>query len=177
MSEEITLVDLNDEVIGYGTKEEVHRSGQLHRAFSVFIINEGRMLLQKRSLSKYHSGGLWSNACCSHQRKGEVLSEAVHRRMQEELGFDCDLEEQFTFIYRTCFENGIIEYELDHVFVGSCDPQICADPEEVSETRWVGFDELKAEMLEHPQRFSSWFIIAAPKVMDIQKMEIMNECS
>ena len=134
-------------------------------AFSVFIMNEGRMLLQKRNPNKYHSGGLWSNACCSHQRKGEVLSEAVHRRMREELGFDCELEERFTFIYRTCFEDGLIEYELDHVFTGSCDPQLQADPEEVSETRWVSFDALKAEMLEYPERFSSWFIIAAPQVM------------
>ena len=165
MSDEITLVNLDDEEIGYGTKEAVHRSGQLHRAFSVFIMNEGRMLLQKRNPNKYHSGGLWSNACCSHQRKGEVLSEAVHRRMQEELGFDCDLEERFAFTYRTCFQDGLIEYELDHVFTGTCDPQLQADPEEVSETRWVSFDALKAEMLEHPQRFSSWFIIAAPQVM------------
>ena len=165
MSDEITLVNLDDEEIGYGTKEAVHRSGQLHRAFSVFIMNEGRMLLQKRNPNKYHSGGLWSNACCSHQRKGEVLSEAVHRRMREELGFDCELEERFTFIYRTCFEDGLIDYELDHVFTGSCDPQLQADPEEVSETRWVSFDALKAEMLEYPERFSSWFIIAAPQVM------------
>ena len=165
MSDEITLVNLDDEEIGYGTKEAVHRSGQLHRAFSVFIMNEGRMLLQKRNPNKYHSGGLWSNACCSHQRKGEVLSEAVHRRMREELGFDCELEERFTFIYRTCFEDGLIEYELDHVFTGSCDPQLQADPEEVSETRWVSFDARKAEMLEYPERFSSWFIIAAPQVM------------
>ncbi|MBQ9059657.1 MAG: NUDIX domain-containing protein, partial [Firmicutes bacterium] len=135
MSEEITLVDLNDEILGYETKEEVHRSGMLHRAFSVFIVNEGRMLLQRRNPSKYHSGGLWSNACCSHQRKGEVLTEAVHRRMKEELGFDCRLEEQFTFIYRTVFAEDLIEYELDHVFLGKCDPSLCIDPEEVAETR------------------------------------------
>ena len=169
MSEEITLVDLDDRVTGYETKEEVHRSGKLHRAFSVFIVSEGQMLLQQRNPNKYHSGGLWSNACCSHQRKGEVLTEAVHRRMEEELGFDCELEEKFTFIYRTCFAPDLVEYELDHVFVGECRPSLCVDPEEVAQTRWVSFGELKEEMADHPERFSSWFIIAAPK--------IMNECS
>ena len=170
MIEEITLVNLDDEVIGYETKEEVHRSGKLHRAFSVFIVNEGRMLLQKRNPNKYHSGGLWTNACCSHQRRGEVLVEAVHRRMEEELGFDCRLEEQFTFTYRTVFAEDLIEYELDHVFAGDCDPSLCVDPEEVAETRWVSFETLKAEMLDHPEQFSSWFLIAAPEIMKRQIM-------
>ena len=103
MENRIALVDIDDNIIGFETKEEVHRRGLLHRAFSVFIIRDGKMLIQMRNPDKYHSGGLWSNACCSHQRDGEELSESVHRRMEEELGFDCHLEEKFSFIYRTQF--------------------------------------------------------------------------
>lgn len=133
MFEEITLVDIDDHITGYSTKEDVHKRGLLHRAFSVFIVNDNKMLIQMRNPNKYHSGGLWSNACCSHQRKEEILSEAVHRRMNEELGFDCPLEEKFKFIYRTRFENGLVEYELDHVFVGEYCGEVCIDPNEASE--------------------------------------------
>lgn len=167
MFEEITLVDIDDHITGYSTKEDVHKRGLLHRAFSVFIVNDNKMLIQMRNPNKYHSGGLWSNACCSHQRKEEILSEAVHRRMNEELGFDCPLEEKFKFIYRTRFENGLVEYELDHVFVGEYCGEVCVDPKEASEIRWVEFDELKRELLDNPESFSSWFIICAPRVLDL----------
>lgn len=166
-SEKILLVDLDDQVIGSGTKTDVHRQGILHRAFSVFVVNGNKMLLQKRVATKYHSGGLWSNACCSHQRKGETLDDAVRRRMLEELGFDCELSEQFSFTYRTVFENGLIEYELDHVFVGEYCGEIRINHEEASDMRWVEFGELKKELLNSPEQFSSWFMIAAPKIMRI----------
>ena len=165
MENVIALVDLDDNITGYETKEEVHRRGLLHRAFSVFIINDGKMLIQMRNLDKYHSGGLWSNACCSHQRDGEELVESVHRRMEEELGFDCHLEEKFSFVYRTQFRPDLIEYEYDHVFVGSYDGEVNVNPEEASEIRWITFEDLKAELLKSPEKFSSWFIICAPKVM------------
>ena len=145
MENRIALVDIDDNIIGFETKEEVHRRGLLHRAFSVFIIRDGKMLIQMRNPDKYHSGGLWSNACCSHQRDGEELSESVHRRMEEELGFDCHLEEKFSFIYRTQFRPDLIEYEYDHVFAGTYD--------------------LKEELVKYPETFSSWFIICAPKVI------------
>ena len=165
MEDRIALVDLDDNITGYATKEEAHRRGLLHRAFSVFIINDGQMLIQMRNPDKYHSGGLWSNACCSHQRDGEGLTESVHRRMAEELGFDCHLEEKFSFIYRTQFRPDLIEYEFDHVFAGCYDGEIRVDPEEASETRWISFRDLKEELLRTPERFSSWFIICAPKVI------------
>lgn len=165
--EKITLVDLDDRITGYGTKEDVHRKGVLHRAFSVFICHEGKMLVQKRAAHKYHSAGLWSNACCSHVRKGEETGEAVHRRMMEELGFDCCLEERFSFVYRTEFSNGLTEYEYDHVFTGDYGGEVFCNPEEASEIMWISFPDLKREMAEHPERFSSWFIIAAPAVMRI----------
>lgn len=175
MDELITLVDIDDKVIGYGKKADVHRKGILHRAFSIFIVNKDMMLLQKRNTGKYHSGGLWSNACCSHQRKEEELQEAVHRRLKEEMGFDCSLEEKYTFIYRTEFSEDLFEYELDHVFVGSYDGKAVFDPEEVSEVRWVSFVQLKEELIDHPEQFSSWFIISAPKVMEIQNEDISSD--
>ena len=175
MSEEITLVDINDHITGYGTKAAVHEKGILHRAFSVFIVNGDKMLLQKRNPDKYHSGGLWSNACCSHQRKNEVLSEAVHRRMREELGFDCELSEAFRFIYRTRFDNGLTEYELDHVFTGAYEGNVRFDPQEIAEVRWIAFDALKREMLDRPEDFSSWFIISAPRVMEMLEEEMHEE--
>ena len=134
MENVIALVDLDDNITGYETKAEVHRRGLLHRAFSVFIINNGKMLIQMRNPDKYHSGGLWSNACCSHQRDGEELVD-------------------------------LIEYEYDHVFVGNYDGEVSVNPDEASEIRWIAFEDLKAELLKSPEKFSSWFIICAPKVM------------
>nr|MCR5784053.1 isopentenyl-diphosphate Delta-isomerase [Eubacterium sp.] len=144
--EKITLVDIDDNIIGYETKEEVHKKGLLHRAFSVFIVNDGKMLLQRRNINKYHSGGLWTNACCSHQREGEELYAAVHRRLFEELSFDCELSEEFSFIYRTAFSNGLFEYEVDHVFLGEYSGEVKLNPEEADEMCWVRFEDLKKDL-------------------------------
>ena len=169
MADLIALVDLDDRIIGYETKEEVHRKGLLHRAFSVFIVDEGKMLIQMRNPDKYHSGGLWSNACCSHQRKGEELEDSVHRRMEEELGFDCALEEKFDFVYRTQFREDLIEYEFDHVFVGQYSGNVRVDPQEASQIRWIALGELKEQLMKTPEMFSSWFLICAPRVMQIMQ--------
>ena len=166
MNSLIALVDLDDKITGYETKEAVHRRGLLHRAFSVFIVRDGEMLIQKRNPDKYHSGGLWSNTCCSHQQKGEELAESVHRRMIEEMGFDCEVEEKFSFVYRTQFRPDLCEYEYDHVFVGTYDGEVQVNPEEASEIRWIPFEKLKEELVKEPEKFSSWFIICAPKVME-----------
>ena len=165
MNDEIALVDLDDRITGYALKADVHRDGLLHRACSIFITNGSEMLLQRRNVRKYHSGGLWSNACCSHQRRGEELEEAVHRRLREELGFDCELRESFRFVYRTEFRNGLTEYEYDHVFVGRYDGPVTADPEEAEEIMWVPFGELTARLETSPEEFSSWFVISAPAVL------------
>lgn len=165
MKELIALVDINDRITGYETKEEVHREGLLHRAFSVFIVRDGKMLIQRRNPDKYHSGGLWSNTCCSHQRKGEELQESVHRRMIEEMGIDCELEELFSFVYRTQFRPDLIEYEYDHVFAGSYEGEVSVNPEEASEIRWIPLEELGEALEKTPEKFSSWFIISAPEVM------------
>lgn len=165
MEDLIALVDINDRITGYETKGEVHRRGLLHRAFSVFIVRNGKMLIQRRNPDKYHSGGLWSNTCCSHQRKGEELQESVHRRMIEEMGIDCELTELFSFVYRTQFRTDLTEYEYDHVFAGSYEGEVSVNPEEASEIRWIPLEELEEALEKTPEKFSSWFIISAPEVM------------
>ncbi|MBQ5950569.1 MAG: isopentenyl-diphosphate Delta-isomerase [Lachnospiraceae bacterium] len=168
MSDDLILVDLNDTQIGTGEKLWVHQNDRLHRAFSVFLISgDGqRMLLQKRARGKYHSGGLWANACCSHPRNGEVLEEAVERRLAEELGIAADVTERFHFVYRACFENGLTEYEYDHVFLGRFDGEVRPSEEEIEETAWVGIEELKKEVVENPKKFAAWFLIALPRVLE-----------
>lgn len=164
--EEIILVNLDDEIVGHCEKLETHRRGLLHRAFSIFIFNdEGEILIQKRNVNKYHSGGLWTNDCCSHQRKNENLSEAVHRRLQEELGFECELRESFSFVYRTVFDDMLVEYELDHVYTGRYNGKVSLNENEASEYRWIYLDELKNKLLIAPQDFTVWFLTAAPRVI------------
>ena len=141
-------------------KMEAHQKGILHRAFSVFVFNDrGELLLQQRALEKYHSPGLWTNTCCSHQRDGESNIEAGKRRLFEEMGFSCDLEEQFSFLYKATFDNGLTEHELDHVMIGywNNDPEI--NPEEVASFKWMPMDEVKKDIEERPELYTAWFKI------------------
>lgn len=165
MSEIIIKVDFDDNEIGYVSKEEAHRAPILHRAFSIFIMNGDKMLIQKRSLSKYHSGGLWTNACCSHPRQGEALDRAVHRRLTEEMGFDCELSEAFSFVYMRQFAADLYEYEYDHVFVGEYSGEVVLNEEEATEYMWIDKNELKNKLREKPEEFTTWFIIAASKLL------------
>lgn len=167
MNESLILVDLFDRPVGVGEKLETHRAARLHRAFSVFIIHDGRMLIQRRAMDKYHSGGLWANACCSHPRYGETFAQSVQNRLALELGIApgaCIPEELFSFVYYTNYGD-LSEYEYDHVLLADYCGSIVCDPTEIMDTRWVPLDELKAEIEAHPQRFSSWFLIAAPRVL------------
>lgn len=166
MEDKLILVDTYDNQIGTMGKMEAHRLGRLHRAFSVFIIKEGKMLIQKRRKDKYHSGGLWANACCSHPRDGETLESAVHRRLQEEVGFDCPLEELFHFTYRSKYAEDLYEYEIDHVFLGSYSGEVTLNEDEVEEIQWLTYEELAKQLVEQPDVFSSWFQIAAPGVLE-----------
>lgn len=165
MEDQLILVDIFDRQIGTGQKLAVHQKGRLHRAFSVFVYRGNEMLLQKRSSGKYHSGGLWTNACCSHPRQGEELTEAVKRRLQEELGIGLPVEELYSFVYRTQFENGLTEFEYDHVFLGEYEGDIQLNEEEASEIRWIDMDELAEELWKHPEQYTAWFLIAAPRVL------------
>ena len=167
MEEKLILVNVYDREIGTEEKLKAHEKGLLHRAFSIFIHDGNKLLIQKRQEDKYHSGGLWANACCSHPRQGESLGSAIHRRLQEEMGFDCQLSKQFSFIYRAEFKNGLTEYEYDHVFLGEYSGEVTPNPDEASEICWITFDELEKELLEQPEKFCSWFLIAAPKILSI----------
>ncbi|HNT74026.1 MAG TPA: isopentenyl-diphosphate Delta-isomerase [Anaerolineae bacterium] len=159
MEEQVILVDKEDREIGTEKKMATHRKGLLHRAFSVLIFNSaGEMLLQQRAATKYHSGGLWSNACCGHPRPGEPTAAAARRRLHEELGMDCPLEETFAFYYRAELEDGLSENEYDHVLVGQCDgltPQ--PDSTEVSDWRWMDMAALRADIAAQPERYTYWF--------------------
>jgi isopentenyl-diphosphate delta-isomerase len=163
----IILVDVFGNKIGVSTKEEVHKTGKLHRAFSVFLYHDQKMLLQKRAKNKYHSGGLWSNACCSHPSDGVSVEESVQRRLYEELGIRCPVREVFQFIYFHKFSDNMFEYEYDQVFIGEYSGDIKLDPEEAEDSVWVDFDELSRLLREQPESFSVWSLTAMPKVMSM----------
>jgi isopentenyl-diphosphate delta-isomerase len=138
MNKKVILVNDKDEVTGTAEKMEAHQKGWLHRAFSVFIFNSnGEMLLQQRAINKYHSGGLWTNACCSHPQPGEITEASAKKRLKEEMGFEVPITPVFDFIYKTEFENGLTEYEFDHVFTGEYDGKINYDEDEVMNVRMV----------------------------------------
>ena len=161
----VVLVDGSDNEIGVMEKMEAHRRGLLHRAFSVFIFNHaGEMLLQRRAIEKYHSGGLWTNACCSHPRPGEDVALAANRRLEEELGFQTSLKPLFSFTYQTEFGNGLTEHEFDHVLAGFYDGKIDPDPTEVEEFRYSSLSKISEEMISNPENFTSWFRIAFPRI-------------
>jgi len=162
-STSVLVVDENDRPLHEMEKMEAHERGVLHRAFSAFVFQtrggERNVLLQHRATSKYHFGGLWTNACCGHPLEAETPAEAGRRRLREEMNIDCELRAAGTFIYRAQAANALIEHELDHVLVGtyeSLDP-IQPDPAEADGSRWLPLPELERELAAHPQRFTPWF--------------------
>ena len=162
---DVILVDENDEQIGTMEKMEVHQKALLHRAFSVFVFNDkGEILLHKRANKKYHSGGLWTNACCSHPKPGEETLKAAENRLHEEMGFSAILKKAFDFIYKAPFDNGLTEYEFDHVFIGTYDGDIVPNTDEVSDYCYKSVEEIKNSIQSHPQKYTEWFKIAFPKM-------------
>ena len=158
--EYVILVDENDQEIGKMEKQEAHERGLLHRAFSVFVFNEkNELLLQQRASTKYHSAGLWTNTCCSHPRAGETIEQAAHRRLMEEMGFDCEVTTKTSFIYKAAFENGLTEHEFDHILVGNFNGEININSEEVASYKWVSINWLKNDMQQNPQNYTAWFTI------------------
>lgn len=152
-------------MLGSMEKIEAHEKGLLHRAFSVFIFNpEGEMLLQQRALNKYHSPGLWSNACCSHPHPGEDVIVAAQARLKQELGFTTPLKKVFDFTYKVSFENGLTENEFDHVFVGEYEGEIRSNPEEVEAYLFKPIDDIKLQLKDNPEIYTAWFHIAFPKI-------------
>jgi isopentenyl-diphosphate Delta-isomerase len=173
MNELLILVDEHDRELGGMDKLAVHQKGLLHRAFSIFIFNsKGELLLQQRADAKYHSGGLWTNTCCSHPRLGEELIEAVDRRLEEEMGMRCHTDFKFSFIYKMEFQNGLTEHELDHVYFGRSDDLPDANPLEVKDFKYIRLDDLNREIEQNPDEFSAWLKICLPKVMEYFDGEI-----
>lgn len=156
--ERVVLVNQNDEPIGIEEKLKAHRLGVLHRAFSIFVLNtSGQLLLQQRALTKYHSGGLWSNSCCGHPRPGETVENAARRRLNEEMGFDSELRELFHFVYDAKLEDGITENEYDHVLIGHFDGVPQANSVEVADWKWMDLATLSIDLSEHPEKYTYWF--------------------
>lgn len=164
--ERVVLVDEHDAEVGEAPKLEVHRTGALHRAFSVFVLDSrGEMLLHRRAQGKYHTPGLWTNACCGHPRPGEAVGAAAERRLEEEMGIRCALEPRYAFVYRADLGHGLWEHEYDHVFVGRFDGAPDPDPDEVSEWRWLGREELLDALEARPEWFTPWFRMALPELL------------
>jgi len=174
---DVVLVNLVDEPIGTMEKMEAHKSPHLHRAFSIFLFNsQNEMLLQRRARSKYHSGGLWTNTCCSHPYPGEKVEDAANRRLKEELGISARLEKAFHFTYQAEFDNGLFEHEFDHVFIGHYVGKVHPDPAEVSDYCYKSIEEIKKDFKQLPSAYTPWFIIAMPYLEEyLQAKEVSKD--
>jgi len=160
LEEKVILVNEKDDQLGLMGKMEAHQKAVLHRAFSVFVFNQkGELLLQQRAHDKYHSPGLWTNTCCSHQRDGESNLVAGKRRLEEEMGFSCDLEELFWFVYKASFDNGLTEHELDHVMIGYFDEDPKINKDEAASFKWMLLEDVKSDIEMHPELYTEWFKI------------------
>ncbi|MEO2064577.1 MAG: isopentenyl-diphosphate Delta-isomerase [Christiangramia sp.] len=162
--EKVILVNEKDEQIGLMEKIEAHEKALLHRAFSVFVFNDrNELMIQQRALTKYHSPGLWTNTCCSHQREGESNIAAGKRRLMEEMGFSTELKDTISFIYKAPFDNGLTEHEFDHILVGKYEEAPQPNPDEVASWKWVDLEELKKDMSANPCIYTEWFKIIFDK--------------
>ncbi|WP_139959136.1 isopentenyl-diphosphate Delta-isomerase [Flavicella sediminum] len=170
IEEQVILVNEQDQKIGLMAKMEAHEKALLHRAFSVFVMNDkGEMMLQQRAAEKYHSPLLWANTCCSHQRDGESNLDAGKRRLQEEMGFVTELKEVFSFIYKAPFDNGLTEHELDHVMVGTYNDFPKINKEEVESYKWMTPEAVKQDMEVQPEIYTAWFKIIFEKFYEFIK--------
>lgn len=165
--EEVILVDDNDQEMGLMEKMEAHEKGLLHRAFSVFVFNDQKeLLLQRRAISKYHSGGLWTNTCCSHPRKGETLEEAGKRRLREEMGFSTDLQPIHSFIYKAKLDNNLTEHELDHILIGKFNGKPELNSDEADDWKYVSIDKIESDIKDRPEKYTAWFKIIFKESLD-----------
>ena len=165
--EEVILVNDKDKVLGYMEKQEAHIKGLMHRAFSIFVFNDkNELLLQKRAIEKYHSGGLWTNTCCSHPRKNESNIEAAYRRLNEEMGISCQLNKVFTFTYKAVLDKGLTEHEFDHVFFGFTNDKPKINLDEVADYKYISIPNLEKMVSTKPEIFTEWFLICFPKIIN-----------
>lgn len=166
MAENVILVDINDIEIGVMPKMEAHLAGALHRAFSIFIFNtKGQLLLQQRAINKYHSGGKWTNTCCSHPRIGEKTKDAANRRLFEEMGMHCDLTYGFNFLYKADVKDGLLEHEYDHVYFGVSDDEPIINRAEVADYKYIELSDLQQDLINQPNHYTEWLKIAFDKVL------------
>ena len=173
MEEKVILVDEQDRQVGEAGKMQAHKDARLHRSFTIFIFNsKGEILLQQRAKTKYHSGGLWSNACCGHPRPGETTKEAATRRLKEEMGFDCELEEVLQFTYKVKLDKGLWEHEFDHTFRGTYDGEVKPNPEEVGDFKWVKWEDLLRDVKDRPEDYTEWLKIVLPRFVDKKGTQI-----
>ena len=162
----IALVDENDNITGFEYKDTVHKKGLLHRAFSLFVFNDkNELLLQKRAKSKYHSPGLWTNTCCSHLIENCSFEEYIHERLQFEMGFDCKIQYKFSFHYKICFNNGLTENEIDHVYFGKWNGIPSPNPFEAEDYKWTTWEDLIVELERNPDKFTYWLKEAVTQIM------------
>lgn len=169
----VVLVDENDLQIGKMEKLEAHQKGLLHRAFSVLIFNDkGEMLIHQRAADKYHCGGLWTNACCSHPRENESITQAAERRLMEEMGFSVKTYPLKQFIYKASFTNGLIEHEFDHIVTGIYNDTPKPNPEEVMDFKFVALNKLEKDIKENPKKYTPWFRIIVEE--HLQNSTIQN---
>jgi len=174
-NEMVVLVDLEDRPLGKIEKMEAHVKGILHRAFSVFIFNDNNeLILQQRAFSKYHSPGLWTNTCCSHPREGEKPEDAAHRRLMEEMGFDCDVQKAFHFTYKADVGQGLTEHEFDHVFIGTSNMLPNINPAEVNDWKYMSIEEIRQDMEKNPRDYTVWFKIAFEEVNQYFKKRLIK---
>lgn len=160
VEEKVILVDKNDNPIGLMNKLEAHEKALLHRAFSVFVLNDkNELMLQQRAHHKYHSPLLWTNTCCSHQRENETNIQAGTRRLREEMGFETELKEMFHFIYKAPFDNGLTEHELDHVMIGYYNEEPKINPDEVESWKWMSIEDVAKDIQLQPEIYTVWFKI------------------
>ena len=156
--ESVILVNEHDEEVGTMEKLRAHKEGKLHRAFSVLIFNsKGELLLQKRAASKYHSGGLWSNTCCSHPQPGETILEAANRKLLQEMGIEADLTSAHKFIYKAKLDNQLTEYECDHVIVGYFDGEPILNRHEAEDYKFLPVSAIQQDALANPDQYTCWF--------------------
>lgn len=173
--QQVILVDEQDHEVGTAGKLAAHRTALLHRAFSIFIFDSSsRMLIQQRAASKYHSPGLWSNACCGHPMPGEAIEPAAHRRLRQEIGIDCHLNEAFSFTYTKDLGGGMFESEYDHVFLGFFEGPVTPDPDEVATWRWVGLDALAQSVARNPGVYTFWFRHTLDRILDKSTSQMVD---
>lgn len=173
--ERVILVNTEDEVLGTMPKMEAHEKALLHRAFSVFVLNDkGEIMLQQRAAGKYHSPLLWTNTCCSHQRLGEDNVDAGKRRLQEEMGFQTELTEIFSFVYKAPFDNGLTEHEFDHVMIGYFEGEPNINPDEVEAWKWMSPEAIKSDMERNGKAYTAWFRIIFDKFYEYFNQKTEN---